>query len=114
MLLEKEDISKDIKILLKSNEIKVIIMMLKLCDSLNMKIDKRRHFDIFDRLTDRYGIGLLLCLIKEKNVLDSNSKKKLMKYFHEFRLNDDEYKAMNSVIEDKETKRRIICIIMNY
>lgn len=63
-------------------------------------------------LEDKNGIGLLFVLLKYKNILSSNTKKLLMNYFHEFRLNKNEYKLLNETIEDEKTKRKIICIII--
>lgn len=148
MLLEKENISNDINVLLNVDEIKVLMLVLELCDSLKIRINKKQYFDIleifldyyktlkdeykkkmllkkimqyvleenykevFNRMKDKNGIGLLFVLLKYKNILSSNTKKLLMNYFHEFRLNKNEYKLLNETIEDEKTKRKIICIII--
>lgn len=67
---------------------------------------------IFDKMKDKCdNIQILFYLFKYANiVLNAQRYTLLMNYIHKFRLNDNECKILDSIIEDERTKKMIKCI----
>lgn len=86
--MKDEVISDDIEVLLKSSNIKVLLLTIQLHDSLYLRLNRIKHVDILDKFLDYF-----------KTVSDVNKQKILLKRIIEFIVENDGKQIFDRVKE---------------